>query len=73
MARCLVCRKEAEDVRVFKILIDDEPLAQQPALCRLHGETYLFRIGAVLGEMMRDVHGAAGPTLLEEVSDDDHR
>jgi hypothetical protein len=63
-----VCHANGDGVRVFELRIDGDPLRLQPRLCAACGDSYLIRIGHVLGTMCREhdqEHGitpARGPS-----------
>lgn len=60
MAACTICGS-TEGVRHFALTVDgpldvqpDLPLDVQPDLCQLHGDAFLVRSGALLGDMLRE-------------------
>lgn len=53
MAACTICGS-TEGVRHFALTVDGTPLDVQPDLCQLHGDAFLIRSGALLGDMLRE-------------------
>jgi hypothetical protein len=43
-----------ENVRLYGVCVDREPLRMQLPLCQEHGDRYLFLVGKLAGEMLRD-------------------
>jgi hypothetical protein len=59
--KCNVC-KSTDGVRHFAVHVDGEPLRLQVHLCGEHGDAFLFRVGAVLGDLFREGAGDGSPT-----------
>jgi hypothetical protein len=49
--RCAVCNS-TEDVRTYKVVVDDESLRVQPTLCQEHGDRLLIDFGRAIGELL---------------------
>ena len=70
--RCLTCGSE-EGVRHFAVTavtVDGYPLRAQAHLCRDHGDSYLLRVGKVLGEMLAQ-NGESGRSISAEPTQDE--
>jgi hypothetical protein len=72
--RCLICGSE-DRVRRFAVTVDGEPLRLRSDLCGDHGDGYLFRVGQLMGEYLRE-NGQSGHSIprpsrwsAEEVAD----
>ncbi len=51
---CVWC-KSGEGVRLYTISIDGDPLRSGSFhLCNVHGDAFLIRVGAVIGELTKD-------------------
>jgi hypothetical protein len=56
-----VCGSE-EGVHRFAVTVDGDPLRLQPDLCGDHGDSYLLRVGKVMGELVRE-NGESGRSI----------
>ncbi|HEX7273114.1 MAG TPA: hypothetical protein VF420_13285 [Casimicrobiaceae bacterium] len=59
--RCIVC-KVAVGVRRFTLAVDGEALQLEPDLCGDHGASFLFWVGGVVGQLVKN--GRVNPREL---------
>lgn len=64
MAKCSICGS-SEGVRHYALMIDGVALRVELDLCEQHGETYVFRTGRVIGQLLREQREAVASVTVE--------
>lgn len=67
--KCAACSSTGP-LRHFEVRVDGAPLRLQFDFCDAHGDAYLIRLGAFMGEFFRESGGSvpAAPALRGQVS-----